>query len=155
MPHTQYGARMTEAIQEPSTTPARGPRRLWLVLAVAVVVVLATTGFAVYRLTASERFDSPRAFADRLAELGVPCGDLKVNEKWTHLAKCQSGKGEMTVEIIGGGMADEQWKVLFTVVELGGPEFAAAYDDEWAIYGNDRAYLRKVADLLGGELRTN
>jgi hypothetical protein len=142
---------MTESMPEPSATPRPRPKRLWLVVAVAVVAVLAA-GFVIYRLTASERFDSPRALAGRLAELGAPCRDFEADAKWPNRAQCQSGKDEVTIEISSGS----QWPVLQTMVEASTDtmKFSAAYDDGWALYGYDRDYIEKAADLLGGEFRT-
>lgn len=139
---------------ENSAAPRPRSKRLRLVLAVAVVAVLAA-GFAVYRLTASERFDSPRALADRLADLGAPCLDFKANEKWPHMATCRSGKDKVTIEVLGKDR-DSEWPVLQTMVEASSDtmKFSAAYDDGWALYGYDRAYIEKAADLLGGEFRT-
>ncbi len=148
--------------QAPQT--ARKPR--WpLYLAVAAVVVLLAAGAAVAgiltarhdaRPAAAVKLDSPQAIAQRLADLGAPCGPLEARTDplgATARASCFVGDNEVVISTYATHAdAQAQWDRQ-SATFAGVSDVDMVIGDVWTVSCDDPAYAKRAAELLGGIYR--
>lgn len=106
---------------------------------------------------AQVRLDSPQAIAQRLADLGAPCtalAPLSEPLRATARASCYvNGDDEVVISTYAShDDVEAQWDLMSTTL-AGISDLDMVIGDIWTISGDDPAYVKHAADLLGGAYR--
>lgn len=156
MPHTQYGARMTEVNLETEAVDAPQRRRTkrWAVpAALGTLLLLAAT--ATYIATTGPEYGSAQEIVDRLAEVGTPC--TTPEPRGDGLIRCYVDGKPLVIDVADSpDDEDFHWSLVFAMDrDAGRSGLAAVTGNGWNIMGYNKTYLRKVAVLLDAEYRTS
>lgn len=100
--------------------------------------------------------DSASAIASYLEIEGAPCAKLAPQAEVIgakERARCYVGSNEVVISVYGTQSdADANWEMLSTSLK-GVSAVYYVMGDRWTLNSTDATYMRKAADILGGEYR--